>query len=168
MAKAQAKTKSRPVKKAAPAKRKKSASTSKKRLPPKRLTDSLQKRLQNEFAQSMERAELYLADPERLRDLITEATVKVRTLPRAQLSDMWPQLQTMLRLATAYSQAQFVEVSPTALLQIIAALLYLVNPLDLLPDAIPGIGLLDDIFILGLTIRRTRNALEQFARWESE
>jgi uncharacterized membrane protein YkvA (DUF1232 family) len=133
-----------------------------------KLTDSLQKRLQNELAESLKRAAMYVADPERLQDLIAEAGAKVKSLPRQQLRDMWTQLQTMLRLAQAYSRGDYRTISPAALLRIVGALLYLVNPLDLLPDSIPGIGLLDDVFVLSLTIRRTRDALNEFATWEEE
>lgn len=44
----------------------------------------------------------------------------------------------------------------------------MVNPLDLLPDSIPGIGLLDDIFVLSLTVRKTRADLAKFVLWEEQ
>lgn len=37
---------------------------------------------------------------------------------------------------------------------IAAALVYLVNPLDAVPDALPGIGLLDDAAVIGLLLHR--------------
>ena len=37
---------------------------------------------------------------------------------------------------------------------VVAALVYLINPLDLVPDAIPGIGLADDLAVLALTLER--------------
>ena len=35
-----------------------------------------------------------------------------------------------------------------------AALVYLLNPLDAIPDALPGIGLVDDLAVLALTLER--------------
>ena len=35
-----------------------------------------------------------------------------------------------------------------------AALVYLINPLDAIPDALPGIGLVDDLAVLALTLER--------------
>ena len=37
---------------------------------------------------------------------------------------------------------------------VVAALVYLINPLDLIPDALPGIGLTDDLAVLVLTLER--------------
>lgn len=37
---------------------------------------------------------------------------------------------------------------------VIAALVYLINPLDALPDVLPGIGLADDLAVLSVTLER--------------
>lgn len=44
---------------------------------------------------------------------------------------------------------------------IIGALLYLVLPLDALPDAIPGVGLLDDAFVIGTVFAQVAGAVER-------
>ncbi|OGJ93414.1 MAG: hypothetical protein A2487_16870 [Candidatus Raymondbacteria bacterium RifOxyC12_full_50_8] len=43
-----------------------------------------------------------------------------------------------------------------------AALLYVLNPLDLIPDFIPIIGFVDDIFIITLCIRLVRGELRDY------
>lgn len=37
---------------------------------------------------------------------------------------------------------------------VVAALVYLINPLDAIPDVLPGIGLADDLAVLALTLER--------------
>lgn len=37
---------------------------------------------------------------------------------------------------------------------ILSALVYLINPLDLVPDALPGIGLTDDLTVMALALER--------------
>lgn len=37
---------------------------------------------------------------------------------------------------------------------VLAALAYLINPLDAVPDALPGIGLADDLAVLALAVER--------------
>jgi uncharacterized membrane protein YkvA (DUF1232 family) len=73
----------------------------------------------------------------------------------------------MLRLVRAHHRGDYREVAMTSLIVIVAAIIYVVNPLDLLPDWVPGLGLLDDAFILGLAIRRTRQTLDDFMIWET-
>jgi uncharacterized membrane protein YkvA (DUF1232 family) len=53
------------------------------------------------------------------------------------------------------------------LLIIIAAVIYVVNPLDLIPDWVPGIGFLDDAFIVAFAVRRTQPTLDDFMVWET-
>ena len=48
----------------------------------------------------------------------------------------------------------------------VAGILYFVTPLDLVPDAIPGAGFLDDITVLGFVIARLEGELARFTTWE--
>jgi hypothetical protein len=41
-----------------------------------------------------------------------------------------------------------------------------ISPLDLIPDTIPGVGLLDDAVVVGRVIKSVRKELEQFRAWE--
>ena len=58
-------------------------------------------------------------------------------------------------------------VSETTLVVIVAAIIYVVSPLDVIPDAIPAIGFLDDATILTLALQRTRQDLDDFMTWET-
>ena len=46
----------------------------------------------------------------------------------------------------------------------IAALLYFVNPLDLLPDVIL-FGLVDDALVVGFVLSSCKSDIDAFARW---
>ena len=73
----------------------------------------------------------------------------------------------MLRLIRAYSRGEYRNVTESSLVVIVAAIIYLVNPLDLIPDAIPVLGFLDDATVLALAVRRTRQDLDDFMTWET-
>ena len=47
---------------------------------------------------------------------------------------------------------------------ITACLLYVLNPFDLIPDFIPIIGAIDDLFVVGLTIALIRADLRRYCR----
>ena len=128
---------------------------------------SLQSRLQTEFSHALSSARTYVGDSERLRQLVSEAAKKVTSLPQEQFKDTWAYLQAMLRLVRAYYRGEYREVSTTTIVLIIAALSYLINPMDLLPDWIPGLGLLDDAVIIAIAVRQTRKSLDQFMAWET-
>jgi uncharacterized membrane protein YkvA (DUF1232 family) len=128
---------------------------------------SLQQRLENEFSESVKSAGFYLRDPTLLRQLVGEAAAKTASMPRQHFKDTWAYLQAMLRLVRAYYRGEYRAIPRSVLLLIVAVLVYLVNPLDLLPDWIPGIGLLDDAFIVTLAVRKTRQTLDEFMAWET-
>jgi uncharacterized membrane protein YkvA (DUF1232 family) len=45
---------------------------------------------------------------------------------------------------------------------LIIAFLYLISPIDLLPDSLPLIGLLDDVLVAGYAIKQTAAELERY------
>jgi len=47
-----------------------------------------------------------------------------------------------------------------------AALLYLLSPVDLVLDFIPGVGLLDDVVVLALLLQSLAQDLAAFRAWE--
>jgi uncharacterized membrane protein YkvA (DUF1232 family) len=130
-------------------------------------TPILKERLEAEFAQAMKSAKSYVEDPQRLRALFQEAAKEAASLPRDQFKETWPYFQTMLRLIRAYYQGNYRDVAESTLVVIVAAIIYVVNPLDLIPDAIPALGFLDDATVLALAVRRTRQTLDDFMAWET-
>jgi uncharacterized membrane protein YkvA (DUF1232 family) len=50
---------------------------------------------------------------------------------------------------------------------LVAAALYFLNPFDLIPDAVLGAGLLDDLSVLTWVFTSAAAELERFQVWES-
>jgi uncharacterized membrane protein YkvA (DUF1232 family) len=46
-------------------------------------------------------------------------------------------------------------------------LLYLANPFDLIPDFIPGIGFIDDVFMVSLCLKFISADLEEYREWRN-
>ena len=119
------------------------------------------------FARAILNAASYSLDPASLRALFEEAAQKVAAIPKEPFKDSWPYLQTMLRLIRAYFRGEYRNVSQDALVYIIAAVSYLVDPFDLIPDEVPFLGFLDDAIVVSFTLARTRQALDDFMIWET-
>ena len=73
----------------------------------------------------------------------------------------------MLRLVRAYSRGEYRAISQNSLLTIIAALNYLIDPFDLIPDEIPFLGFLDDATVMEFAVRKTKDDLDDFMTWET-
>src|SRR5712692_8954810 len=130
-------------------------------------TPVLKERLEAEFAQAVKSAKSYVEDPQRLRELFEEAAKQAASMPKEPFAETWPYFQAMLRLIRAYSQGTYRDVPESTLVVIIAAIIYVVSPLDVIPDALPALGYLDDATVLALAARRARQTLDDFMLWET-
>ena len=119
------------------------------------------------FARAVRKAKLRVVGSGGLRSLFEQAARKAASLPRRQFKENWPYLQTMLRLVGAYERGQYKQVSNDDLTWILAALNYLVDPFDLIPDKIPFLGFVDDATVVEFVADKTRQTLDDFMVWET-
>ena len=119
------------------------------------------------FARAILDAKPYVTDLKRLRTLFEEAAQKAASIPTTSFRETWPYLQAMLRLLRAYSRGEYRAISQNSVLTIIAALNYLIDPFDLIPDEIPFLGFLDDATVMEFAVRKTKDDLDDFMTWET-
>lgn len=107
-------------------------------------------------------------DPERAETLLARTSDKLRTSAASQrLSGVMDELETALRMARLRLRGQYGSPGIERLVLLFAALLYLVNPMDIVPDAIPAAGLLDDAAVIGWMLGKLREELDRFRAWEA-
>jgi uncharacterized membrane protein YkvA (DUF1232 family)/tRNA A-37 threonylcarbamoyl transferase component Bud32 len=119
------------------------------------------------FGRALTNAKACANNPEGLQALFDNAAMKAAALSRKQFKENWAYLQTMLRLIRAYYRGEYHQVSDDSLLWIIAALNYLVDPFDLIPDKIPFLGFVDDANVIEFVTDKTRRTLDDFMAWET-
>jgi uncharacterized membrane protein YkvA (DUF1232 family) len=119
------------------------------------------------YGKSKAKAAGYLQNKDKLAGLIDKASRKA-TGKRGRLKDVWASLLSFFRLLRAYANGSYRQISVQSLLTIIAALVYFVSPIDLIPDFILGFGLIDDATVLAWTIRACAADLASFLAWENE
>lgn len=81
----------------------------------------------------------------------------------AKVSD---DLRLLLRLARAWARRDYRLVPWRTIVFVVAALLYFVSPVDLIPDTLAGIGLVDDVAVIGAVVKALQDDLERFQFWE--
>jgi uncharacterized membrane protein YkvA (DUF1232 family) len=70
------------------------------------------------------------------------------------------------RLVKAYAMGHYREIPWKTLLLIVAAIIYFVNPLDLVPDLLPITGLTDDFAVLLWVYNSVSHEIDKFLNWE--
>jgi uncharacterized membrane protein YkvA (DUF1232 family) len=129
---------------------------------PYRLTLELSDRDLRHFRRELKKARdaVRIADDD---EILGAASDLISTLRSADLPDFvrnrLARLETLLRMVNDPDwPLDEDERSP-----VLAGLAYLCDPEDLIPDSIPGIGLLDDAVMIDLVFRDVRHELEAYA-----
>ena len=115
-----------------------------------------------------EKADAYLKDKNKLGDLISASFKKLDLLEKTSaLEKLWQSLLLLFGLIKDWASGSYKNVSKSSLLLIVIALIYLVNPLDLIPDITPIIGYTDDAAVIAMVIKKINNDLEKYKHWLS-
>lgn len=120
------------------------------------------------FTRLKDRAVEYLRDPDKLRDLVQQGSLKANQAGRSgALGAFWDSLLRLFRLLRAYMKREYTNVPLQSLILIVAAVLYFVLPIDVIPDFLVGFGYLDDAAVIAWVVATVKNVLDDFARWET-
>jgi uncharacterized membrane protein YkvA (DUF1232 family) len=111
------------------------------------------------------RAEGLARSPKELLRLLDLAERQLARIEAGPLTPLKKDLQILLRMLGAYGEGRYRNVSKKNLALAGLGLIYLVSPLDLLPDFIPG-GFADDAAVIGFVVRTVRTELVNFEAWE--
>lgn len=88
---------------------------------------------------------------------------KAREIPD-RMQRLTNQVRLLLDLVDDYWAGRYRKVRWYSLAIAVAAALYFISPSDLIPDAIPGIGQLDDLLIMAVALRMIKKDLSNYAR----
>ncbi len=119
-----------------------------------------------EFQQAKNKAEEYARDPEKTKKLIDEAMKKAKGKNKGPLAEVWNYLTTFFRLILAFYNKRYKDVPWQSIILVIAAIIYFVSPIDLLPDFIPVMGYFDDVAIISFVAASIKVDLDNFIEWE--
>lgn len=91
--------------------------------------------------------------------------LKQMVASNARLQPFIDDIETAYHLLRDYSTRRYREIPWKSIAAIVAALLYVLNPLDMLPDVIPFVGLIDDAGVLAICWRLVRNDIDAYRRF---
>src|SRR5688500_8381527 len=124
--------------------------------------------MNNFFNAALRHAATALGRPSRLLALLPKLAMKLKDAnwKNVNANAAKEKFFVLGRLIKAYALGQYREVPWKTILLIVAAVIYFVNPLDLVPDIIPLTGLTDDFAVLIWVYNSVSNEIEKFIEWE--
>ncbi|MCA0993041.1 DUF1232 domain-containing protein [Bacillus hwajinpoensis] len=120
------------------------------------------------FKRMTKKAVSVMKDKDRMQEVSIESLKKGALYKgRKGMDDMWVDVKTFSRLVQEVRKGRYRDISKKSVIMIVGALLYFVSPIDAVPDLLVGIGLLDDVAVIGFVAGQLKNELEKFREWET-
>ncbi len=121
--------------------------------------------IEKSFKSSEKEAEVIIKDKQKTTNTLNEAMDKA-SKHKNQLEKVWDYLQLFFSIVKDYINGTYKEIPLKTIVSIVASLLYLISPIDFIPDFIPGIGFIDDVFVIGLVISSATSDLDKYKEWK--
>ena len=75
-------------------------------------------------------------------------------------------VKVLVEMLGAYINGKYKKIPKKTLIIIVAAFIYFVSPIDLIPDFIPGIGYIDDAGVIAFVFQSVYEDIQKFERWK--
>lgn len=104
-------------------------------------------------------------DNDRLNKLIKDSSKKLKN--NKAFSELIDDVKTSIDIIKLYIKGEYTSFSKSNLILIIIGFLYLVNPVDIIPDFIAGAGFLDDAAVFAYLLKMIQQEIDEFKIWRA-
>ena len=116
-----------------------------------------------EFDSSKKKAEEMLGDEDKMERFLQRLERKMKVFPL--VGEQLSYIPVMASLIRSYVKKEYTDIPIGIIVSVLGALIYFVSPVDLIPDVLPGIGLLDDAAVVGIALIGVKDDVEEYRRW---
>jgi len=120
------------------------------------------------FKRSKKEAEEIINDKKETEKILNESINIAFKLRSGPLAQVWEDLQLLFSLIKDWLSKEYQEIPLGSVIIILGALIYLVNPIDFIPDIVPVLGHIDDVFIIGLVLSQVHSDLQEYKKWKEK
>ena len=82
------------------------------------------------------------------------------------LANLFGEFKILISLINDYIKGNYREIPYFSIAAAVAALLYVLSPIDLIPDTIPGIGYVDDALVVSMCLMMIEQDLHNYEEWK--
>ncbi|MBV7263121.1 DUF1232 domain-containing protein [Photobacterium sp. WH24] len=122
---------------------------------------------EQEAKEKLESSSRKVTDKDIQRVLEKEQVIEDKVQKSGTLRKYFNVVKSMYGLVKAYWKGEYREIPWFTVAAIVTALLYVFNPLDVLPDVIPFLGLTDDALILAVCLKLVQQDLDDYEAWRA-
>ena len=111
-------------------------------------------------------ASIMLNDVDKLEELFQKVEQKLKIIPK--IGDKLAVAATMASMVKSYIKKEYTQPPVGTIIAVISALAYLVSPVDIIPDTVPGFGHIDDAAIIMTCFKLAESDINEFIVWRRE
>jgi uncharacterized membrane protein YkvA (DUF1232 family) len=111
------------------------------------------------------KSELLFEEPEKSLSIIEKAVSKVKLITKGKFKDVYDEFILMTDLVRAYMKREYTDISKKSILAMLGGIVYVFNPMDIIPDVIPLTGYLDDASVIAMILKQLGGALDKYKLW---
>ena len=109
------------------------------------------------------KSEALLNNKDELDDFLYRLEQKIKEMPL--VGEEFAVIPIMISLIKHYVEGKYTTVPYGTILAIMSALIYVLSPVDIIPDFIPFVGYLDDVAVIGLCLSMVKTDIEAYDEW---
>ena len=121
---------------------------------------------QEELKKGYKKAERLLQDEDKLEKTLKRVEEKLKAIP--VLGEKFAKVPVMISMVRSYIKKEYTEVPIGTILAMVSAAIYIVSPIDVVPDVVPGAGYIDDAFVVAACLKLVETDIDEYIEWKEK
>lgn len=111
-------------------------------------------------------AEYITNDEDAFANFLKNIEATLKKVPN--VGNLLADIPLLVSLVKSYVEGAYKEIPYNTIVAVVATLLYVISPLDLIPDIIPGVGFADDAVAVAFCVKMLHSDLEKYRAWRDQ
>jgi uncharacterized membrane protein YkvA (DUF1232 family) len=124
-----------------------------------------ERKMGNRLSDYINKAKDLFGDKSAIEQKLSEAWEKAKGLDPT-LKELMENVELFIEVVRAYIRGEYRLVETKSIVVMIAAILYFINPFDVIPDFLPLIGFTDDAAVLLFVLGKVKYEIDNYRIWK--
>ena len=122
-------------------------------------TDGILNALKDKFDEAM----AFLDDTVKTESLLQKIEKKLENVPL--VGEGLSVVPVMVSLVRSYVRKEYTDIPKNSVIAMVATFIYLISPIDLIPDSLGAIGLVDDALVVAACWKMVGDDVRAYEKW---